>query len=246
MGVAVLMTLNPDGTLHEDTRKGVEAAGQEVLTAGLQSCLGEIQSFLDEHWGEKLDLKPSFLRRRFEECVTLEGLESGETNPLVAPIPSKLGDVLFDGIEGLRKLEMKVRLCVPPIEDGNNFGVEIQGAVLKAICRARSTFSYYQDKLTDYFWKRAGAVEKFLVQRNHETVLNGNDAGVAKESFKTSKPVGDYREYVICHDIRYFLYFRGIALEVRDTILQVLDAYEKNLDKVRNPKGEGHARNSMY
>jgi len=240
--------LNPDGTLHKDTRKLVESAGEEVLSTGLLRCMGDIQALLDEYWGGGMGdaARPSGLRQRFEECVTLEGLEGGETNPLVAPIPSKLGDVLFDGIESLRKLEMKVRLCVPPIEDGNNFGVEIQGAVLKAIVRARSTFSYYQEKLTDYFWKRGGAVEKFLVQLSKETVVAGGEAGAAKESVKTSKPVRDYREYVICHDIRYFLYFRQIALEVHDTILQVLDAHEKNLDKVRNPKGEGHARHSMY
>lgn len=80
----------------------------------------------------------------------------------------------------LLALKRWVRVQVPKIEDGNNFGVSVQLDTVKVIDQLAAPITKALDDLPSYFEKRAAAWDKISVKTSKET----------KSSTSTSKETG--------------------------------------------------------
>lgn len=241
--------------LNVKGREAIEAEAKEILGgeggAGgrLAALLCDVASLVEEFWPDEAGCAPSVLLSRFGEVVTAETLRRGEVNPVVSTVPARLGDVVFMAMECMRKLELYIRLRVPPVEDGNNFGVDVQASVMDYVVQSRSSLSHYLDSLKEYHWIRGNAMEKFGVETSEETgksVGGAGDLTTSKTGTKGYSKIDDFVRYVLTLDTRYFLQFRNMSMDVHDMVLQALDLVGKNRDKMEHPRGGEEARHNMY
>jgi len=239
-------------TLDGKGREAIEAEAKEILGgeggAGgrLHGLLCDVASLVEEYWPEEAQCAPSVLLGRFAEVVTKDALRRGEVNPVVSTVPARLGDVVFAAMECMRKLELYIRLRVPPVEDGNNFGVDVQASVMDYVVQSRSSLSHYLDSLKEYHWIRGNAMEKFGVETSEETSKVDSGAQTKKSGTKGYSQIDDFVRYVLTLDTRYFLQFRNMSMDIHDMILQCLDLVGKNRDKMEHPRGGEEARHNMY
>ncbi|XP_072234621.1 proteasome activator complex subunit 1 [Leuresthes tenuis] len=131
-----------------------------------------------------------------------------EVNPEIQTLKEKLNTV-----------SMWVQLQIPRIEDGNNFGVDVQEKVFKLLTNTRTKIEAYQTQISKYYNERGDAV--------------------AKASKLTH--VGDYRQLV--HELDQYQYceLRLVVLDIRNTYSELFDIINKNYDKIKKPRGDGKA-----
>ncbi|KAI5449636.1 hypothetical protein NCC49_004187 [Naganishia albida] len=149
--------------------------------------------------------------------------------------PNEICDRLADlvhkesnqGVVLARGLLQWLRLEVPTIEDGNNFGVDVQDKILRSLHQFRSSSWEHQvlPKARHYGDRRALAMSWCRYPN-----LEDHAAAIA---------LGD----------RHWFYFAHSALDAqRSHALAVLDGLQKNWTRVHDPKDKkgGNGRAAMY
>eukprot|EP00294_Goniomonas_avonlea_P009214 CAMPEP_0114557078 /NCGR_PEP_ID=MMETSP0114-20121206/9631_1 /TAXON_ID=31324 /ORGANISM="Goniomonas sp, Strain m" /LENGTH=222 /DNA_ID=CAMNT_0001742327 /DNA_START=9 /DNA_END=677 /DNA_ORIENTATION=+ len=173
----------------------------------------------------------------------------GESNAELNSLEAAVAHALDASCRTLGNLELFVRLQVPKCEDGNNFGVEVQEAVLKQIVEQRKALATHITTLHEFHEKRADKGQKFLkeVSTTKTDTQGGEKPGVSTvvSEKETSSVVADYRDFIVSFDVVTYSRFRQIMTDARDAMIVVADVLHKNKDKVGNPRagGGGH---SMY
>jgi len=113
------------------------------------------------------------------------------------------------------KVRLWVNLTMPKIEDGNNFGVEIQEHVIRELQRSQES-AYNIREETRNHWGRAAICSKVIKYPNVE-------------------------DYTLClkgHDERQLLCLRQNLVEIRNLYATITDTMHKNIGKIRSPKGD--------
>lgn len=155
------------------------------------------------------------------------------------------------------------------MEDGNNFGVTVQMTVSKALKEVKDMLVKKMEVIPSYYSSRADLVDKFGLTKNVITTTKtmskseakgGKDGDEAKEScVETSeeKSTGSalldvesasYTRFMalVKMDVNCYVNTRIGMVECRDSLLMILDNVEKNLEKLKLPKGNnGYGGNSM-
>lgn len=154
-----------------------------------------------------------------------KGKDEEEEAPPCPPIPShgsilalleKLRPLLAEGRIHLAQVELWLKLQVPRIEDGDNFGVAVQEKVLELLTSSHTQLETLQNRIPKYLLERGDAVAK-AVKNPH---------------------VEDYRAAVHVLDVAELSAARLALTQLRDTYAVLLDAVRKNLDKLQKPRGE--------
>ncbi|XP_022662829.1 proteasome activator complex subunit 3-like isoform X1 [Varroa destructor] len=120
-------------------------------------------------------------------------------------------------------LKMWIEFLIPKVEDGNNFGVDIQEECLKEVSTIESEAATYVDQGMRYFMARGKIVAK-----------------VAKYPF-----VEDLRKTVDEIDERHYFSLRLIVQELRNNYAGLHDMLTKNLEKIKKPRSS-NATESLY
>lgn len=106
---------------------------------------------------------------------------SGKSNAVVDEVYGVVSDELSRTISLLRDLERWIVLLVPKVEDGNNFGVEVQGAIYGKMNEYRSKLESKLEAMPDYYKDRSGAMEKISGKVNNEKVTTSTASKDAKD-----------------------------------------------------------------
>jgi len=117
-------------------------------------------------------------------------------------------------VEKCNTVRMWVTLLIPKIEDGNNFGVQIQEETLGELRSVESESASFLDQISKYFLTRGQIIAK-----------------AAKYPH-----VGDYRQFVIELDEKQLLSLRLIAAELRNHYSVLHDMILKNIEKIKKPR----------
>jgi len=178
--------------------------------------------------------------------------------------------LLVTALEDFRRLQMWIKLQVPAMSDGNNFGVEVQGAILGQLSASHSALRGLLDSFLDYHCSRSGAVDKVrkLLKKNVKQTQrrsekedgSSNDGKEDKKEVKTkdsshdqtqdetvNESLGnpDATEYIADFDTHAYQRLRWALEEARDHYLYAWDYVGKNLSRLEKPRGTGSA-SSMY
>mmetsp|Transcript_49346 Transcript_49346/g.96506 ORF Transcript_49346/g.96506 Transcript_49346/m.96506 type:complete len:252 (+) Transcript_49346:86-841(+) len=173
---------------------------------------------------------------------------------------------LIELIENVQTLEGWIGLNIPPMEDGNNFGVSVQLQVVKMLEELREVLSKRVDSAVDYYKSRAEATEKLLARSTQTTTstenkvksAGGKDGDENKSSESTtverkSTVSGDIDEHlrlkgVVAIDMKYYAEWKAVLRSATDRYAAVLDQIEKNKEKITKPRGgnPGGAAMSMF
>ena len=121
-----------------------------------------------------------------------------------------------EGVQALSALKLWIQLLVPQIEDGNNFGVEVQEECSGEIERLETQLFSLMQTNAKYFRERAKLAEHWS---KHPHILD----------FKQAVTERDELEYFT---LRIFL------RDMRSNFATLHDLICKNLDKILKPKGD--------
>lgn len=121
------------------------------------------------------------------------------------------------------KLRMYITFLVPKIEDGNNFGVQIQEDILEEIRAVEHESLVYYDQFTKYYLSRAKAVSKIAKYPHIE----------------------DFRQVVREIDERLLVEMQNIIREMCNHYAAIYDLFKKNQDKIKRPKSDNNF-STMY
>lgn len=171
-------------------------------------------------------------------------------NKLIAERLLKVQDQLESSVHSLRALEMHIRLLVPKVEAGGNFGTEVQGRVLGTVLQAKDFFKNSSTQLNDWRFQRGTAVARLCPsssssRNTSEQSEDGSKLTTGTENGETnSQPpvVKDLWEYIIGLDVKQYLNLRGILMETVMQLVHVLDIYDKNNELVNRPRGDHDGR----
>lgn len=170
--------------------------------------------------------EPKSKRRRLDALITtanntIEGPKIYTLPNGPAPCNRSLSDLIHivkphirQLVEDANLLKMWISYLIPKIEDGNNFGVSIQGKTLEEIQHVESKSEEFLEQISDYFMTRAKIVSK-----------------VAKYPH-----IDDYRRAVRELDEKEYLTLWLTMCEVRNRYCVLHDLVLKNYDKIKRPR----------
>lgn len=174
-------------------------------------------------------------------------------NDKVSAAVSDVREELSKCVQMLQKMTRWIHLMVPAIEDGNNFGVGVQGEILKMISDRSNHLNGLFAALPGYHKDRAAAWKDLGSAKGSQTkTTSTKEETENKEPTKTTVTVDskavdgttaanhpDGLAHIVALDVQtYFHLYHSLGL-VRDTYLIVGDTIEKNLAKIESPKGGG-------
>ncbi|RHY34116.1 hypothetical protein DYB32_001136 [Aphanomyces invadans] len=201
---------------------------------------------------------PSQLTEMFTPLVSA----NASSNPHLGRLVTLVLDEIHIAIHELQRLERWIQLLTPRVADGNNFGVEVQKSVQLQISASRTALQKSWDAMTDYYWQRATAYEKFAVKVSKEHKKSssqskeegGNDGAVDKKSQAesedeiTSAPsvIPDLLVYVVAVDVKWYFNLQRTLESIGDHYAFTLDAVEKNSAKIKLPRGHSERGMNMF
>ncbi|KAJ3571401.1 hypothetical protein NP233_g3780 [Leucocoprinus birnbaumii] len=112
------------------------------------------------------------------------------------------------------KVKLWVTLTMPKIEDGDNFGVQIQEEVLGELCRSQESAYNIRDSTRQSHIARAKLCSKLIKYPNIE----------------------DYKLAILEHDDKQFYLSRQHLHDLRNVYAVITDLMHKNIAKIRAPK----------
>lgn len=236
--------------------KQVETAALALLES-LPKRVDDIEKVLTNLAGERM---PS---RVFAACTERVKASPGHQNVSVTALHLATADQLEQAISTLRMIAQWIQLNVPKIEDGNNFGVEVQKCVFVHVKEAIAALEKHWESIAEYHNQRTSIVEKVQEKVAKEkcttrtvTASKGGKDGdedksvestVEKETATSSTALPDCLGHLSALDMKwYFIYVRTLE-SIRDQYVVVYDVIEKNKEKVQMPRGEKNRGGySMY
>merc|ERR1711892_875186 len=117
-----------------------------------------------------------------------------------------------------------IPLHTPKHEDGNNFGVEVQGETIQELAAVTEDTQSTMEEQSAYHLARANIMEKIA----HEGCIK------------------DLKVFIYEEDEKYCRKLRLTALNLRTHYCTVLDTITKNYEKITNPKGSQSNHTLMY
>jgi hypothetical protein len=146
-------------------------------------------------------------------------------NKALTDLEQILQKEILDMSEMINSLNIWVKVNVPRIADGNNFGVEVQDQITEILENAESSGYQILDSFTQYHSTRADFVTKVLKY-----------PGVA-----------DYRRALQELDEKTYIKSSLLACELRNDYITLYDLLAKNLETLVTPRrGEEEKLSRMY
>ena len=190
-------------------------------------------------------------------------LKAGKCNPLVKNLLATVGGQLCADIDALKAVARWVSMAVPVVEDGNNFGCDVQAHVLKIVQDTAKKLEANVESLAAYSKDRGEAISKVVPSASRKTsnsesttnTVGGKeeDAGDKTSTTKSSSSessesdvVEDTLDHVIMIDLKWYNKLKGMCVDMMDSLAFCGDIMHKNLEKIENPRGEGSSGFSMY
>lgn len=117
------------------------------------------------------------------------------------------------------KVKLWVNLTMPKIEDGDNFGVQIQEEVLSELLRSQESAYNIRDSIRQHYLARAKICSKLIKYPNIE----------------------DYALALREHDEKQLFFARQNLIDIRNIYAVITDILHKNITKIRSPRGNNRA-----
>lgn len=158
--------------------------------------------------------------------VDADGLEEAPKVPCnqrIVELVDKIRPELVESVERLNTVKMWVQLNVPKMGAGDNFGVDVQEAIIQELARAEETGFSVLENLTKYFVMRAKLVSRLI-------------------KYPT---LDDLRQSVVELDGKEFQNLRLSCLDIRNNFLVLNDMVNKNRERLTKPRGE-HDPQRLY
>jgi proteasome activator subunit 2 (PA28 beta) len=137
-------------------------------------------------------------------------------NKAICEIFAILQKEILEMSEMINSLSIWVKLNVPRIADGNNFGVEVQGEISQVLEQTEGSGYEILDSFTSYHNARGNLIVQVL---DHPGIQ-------------------DFRESLKELDEKTYIKTSLLACELRNDYITLYDMLSKNLDTLMSPRGK--------
>jgi len=186
--------------------------------------------------------------------------------PVLATALPSVREYISTVVANIQAIEKYISLNFPAIEDGNNFGVSVQLAILKMLKESReSLVSEIKTIGVTYYDTRANAVDKVGLKKKSvstTSTTSENDTSSSIEGEKSghkssssssteekesgSSVVDSYRMYhLLAVDVQAYFEAKSAMSNAIDKYCSILDNVEKNYEKLSAPKGTSGGTSHM-
>ncbi|CAB1118571.1 unnamed protein product [Ectocarpus sp. CCAP 1310/34] len=230
----------------------------EAALAKLPEQVGKMQALLEAEFAytSLADIESGFKQ------LLASSAGSATENANVGALLSTVRNEVTQTMSILLALKRWIRVQVPKIEDGNNFGVSVQLEVAKGIDELTTPVASSLGEMPGYFESRASAWDKIGSKKSKESKTSssaskdtgGKDGDSSKTSESTSTEektsessfAPDSANYLIALDVKWFVSLHHTLLRARDSLVLAADMIEKNMEKLLRPKGTNTQGGGMY
>ena len=146
-----------------------------------------------------------------------------QVNPVIGRMEEQLKPLLVDILESCLTVRTWLKLLTPKMQDGNNFGVEVQNAIIEFVKRLETESSASMQALSIYHLTRAEMMSKLS---KYPGIL-------------------DYSRALEELDEKEFIQLRILAVDMRNNCYALLDMFNKNIDKIKNPRSNKGTHNML-
>ena len=253
---SILASLMASSVLRAVKKEADGAA--DSIEASIAKHIGEVQGMLSDDFPYASPSAARVLRPAAGDS----GPDPTKTNPEIERRLKLVQDQFELASGSLRELELWIRMREPKIEDGNNFGVDVQTNVLRTVVGAKDFMIRTGAGLADWHYHRGTALGRMCASAEQTVVrkppaaeepasaaATADGAMVLAETAQTEKqPVRteDMWLYIVNLDIKHYFHLRHCLQEMRVLLLTVLDQLCKNRAKVEDPRGNADGGSSMY
>lgn len=122
------------------------------------------------------------------------------------------------------KLKLWLKFLIPKVEDGNNFGVDVQESFLDELTMIAEIATLFFKTIEKYHEQRADVLQQ-----------------VTKYPF-----IEDYRRAVKELDEKEEIWLHIVLGEIRNHYAQILNFTQKNFDRLLAPRGLDNNFDAMY
>jgi hypothetical protein len=184
------------------------------------------------------------------------------TNEKVLKAVSMTLDSIYSVSQDVLSFETFLHLHIPKMEDGNNFGVSVQLAMLKLFSDLQEATSSRVDDLSSYASARADALEKLKLTSTSSTVTksSANTTTDGKKEEKTTELTEEKKSSSDCTgpayesrvaalvalDSLYYSKAQRAFQTVMTLYMAALDFMDKNKEKLVLPKGSGGSHSGFH
>ena len=137
-----------------------------------------------------------------------------ECNLLLSKMINTLKPELREVSECCNTVRAWVQLQVPEMQDGNNFGVQVQSDMLNEVGGVETKSNAFMQALSVYHLSRAEIAGKLSKHPGVE----------------------DYQRSLEELDVKEFISLRLIVREMRNSCVGLLDTFDKNMEKIITPR----------
>ncbi|XP_015781105.1 proteasome activator complex subunit 3-like [Tetranychus urticae] len=203
--------------------KYIKGIRQEMIIS--QSRVGLPNDLHMNHDSTKDNATTTTSKGKEIKAASIESTESQEETDhkqaITVPVNNKIKAMsnlvkpkMKEFIEDLNLIKLWIQLLIPKIEDGNNFGVEIQEEILAEVRFALSDGFTYYSFMIKYHNTRAGIVKK-----------------IEKYQF-----VEDYQEYLAVFDEDEWIGLKSTVIKMRNHYDRLHSLMTKNWEKLICPR----------
>ena len=198
-----------------------------LLSVGVKTQLN-IPLFDDTFEGQS-PKKKSKLSEETKECHTKDESQNHLTvgliteNKYLEEMVSMIRPLVLEFTDDVLSLKIGIGLMIPKIEDGNNFGVEVQKEILENICAFEEEMYNRLNAINSYYTVRADLVSKLIKRPSIE----------------------DYRKAIEERDQMFYTFLCVTLTLVRNYYSILHDLVHKNLNRIKRPKS-GSSEQMIY
>eukprot|EP00941_MAST-03F_sp_MAST-3F-sp1_P004491 g4491.t1 len=241
----------------EDYRKQCKKQGQKELKA-LPDKVAAAAEFTAKLNKSQKEVRSTMLAAAEKSRV------DGSVNEAMAQLLSDVESQLLSTIDSFDTISRWIQLLVPKMEDGGNFGADVQGAALKVVTEARKKLLGHLDELVKYHKDRFAALKdavsldkskKTTTSKSQSKTEGGKaeEAGdktstsTSNEETTTEKPVlADAVATLVTVDANWYYHLKLISSANLDSLAFVWDVVTKNIEKIKKPRGTGESSHRNY
>ncbi|CAM9370016.1 unnamed protein product [Heterosigma akashiwo] len=162
-----------------------------------------------------VDIKDKYNDTTFEP-QSYNRTEMAPSNPKIFELFAVIKEQVNNMIDLLSELRLWVRLSIPKIEDGNNFGVGVQEEILVMVQTGHQSGLAVLDHITKFYFSRGRLISK-----------SAKHPGVK-----------DYGRAVMELDQKQYFNLLESCKDLRNNYILLWDKITKNMDKLSKPRSE--------
>ncbi|ETO20033.1 proteasome activator complex subunit 3 [Reticulomyxa filosa] len=167
--------------------------------------------------GKRGDVKTTTKKEKYTEEEKIRMRSDNGCNERLMSIIDEMNSEVNDVLIIASDMRLSISLCVPEMQEGNNFGVGVQEEVLKVISLMENNAQKFNSVLSSYHVERGRLISDIC---KYPQILN-------------------YKHALTLFDLQQYTVLKCMCNDLKIHYCCLYNIYTKNIDKLKQPRNTG-------